>query len=217
MLSQGIVQTVPTTNNAGGSVPGQMFGPSVEGIVSDLHGKYAHAAKSGNVFFGSTLAAGIIVPFNAATLAAKFTLHNPAGSGKLVELIDINVLQVPGTALITGLGLGFQGPLATTGGIPTALTTTAGLTGPAMIGSGTTPKAAVYTAATLTNVAIANLAPIYWLFNNVATTIITQGPTMFQFDGKVILKPDTLCCLVNSITGTASAAPVTVSWAEWPI
>ena len=216
-VAQVLSQNLPTTSYSSGTYPPQQGGKLGQGIVGQMNGQYAHASLSGNVFFGSTLAAGIVVPFNAATLVSKFTLHNPAGSGKNVELIDINVLQVPGSALITGLGLGFQGPLANTGGVPTSLTTSAGLTGPAVIGSGTTPKAILYTAATLTNVAIANLAPIMWLFNNVATTVITQQFLNYQFNGKVILPPDTLCTLCNSITGTQSASPVTISWAEWPL
>src|SRR5690242_9132839 len=91
-------------------------------VTSHLHGKYYEAASRGNVFVASTLAAGIVVPFIAATMTSKFTLVNPAASGMVAELIDINVLQVPGSALITGLGVAFQGPLATTGGYPGTLT-----------------------------------------------------------------------------------------------
>jgi len=184
-------------------------------LVSELHGKYWSSAFRGNVFLGATLAAGIVVPFNAATLAAKFGLWNPAGSGRVVELIDICLLQVPGSALITGCALGFQGPLATTGGPPTSVTNTAGLNASTRIGSGITPVSTVYTAATLTNVAISNISPLYGLYNNVATTVITQGPTVVPFDGKFALPPDTLCTLVNTITGTQSAAFVSLTYAEW--
>ena len=186
-------------------------------VVGHLHGKYYEHASRGNVFVASTLAAGIVVPFVAATLSAKFTLHNPAASGVVVELIDLNVLQVPGSALITGLGLAFQGPLATTGGVPTSTTVTAGGNLSTRVGGGgATPASSCYTAATLTNVAIANLTPLIWLFNNVATTVITQQFVNYQFDGKFILRPDSLCTLVNSITGTQSAAAVSITYAEHP-
>ncbi len=194
-----------------------LTGKQSDMLVSEVHGKYFSAAYRGNVFLGATLAAGIVVPFIAATLAAKFTFHNPAGSAVVMEPIDITLLQVPGTALITGCGIGFQGPLASTAGPPTSTTTTAGLTASTRIGAAGLPKTQIYTAATLTNVAIANLSPVYGLYNNVATTVITQGPTNVRFDGLFALPPDTLGTLVDTITGTQSAAFVSLTWAEWPL
>lgn len=182
-------------------------------IVSQLRGKYAEMALRGNVFCASTLAAGIVVPFIAATLVSKFTLVNPAGSNKLVELIDINVLQVPGSALITGLGVAFQGPLAATGGYPGTLTVSTGAHASTRVGDGRAPPCVHYSAATHTNAAIANLTPVIWLFNNVATTIITQQNVNYQFDGRFLMPPDTAMCLVNSITGTQSAAAISVTYA----
>ena len=206
----------PVAANVGDGVTASVeLGRQGDALVSELHGKYWSAAFRGNVFLGATLAAGIVVPFVAATLSAKFGLWNPAGSARVVELIDLQLLQVPGTALITGAAMGFQGPLATTGGPPTSVTNTAGLNASTRIGSGVTPVSSVYTAATLTNVAIANLSPLYGLYNNVATTVITQGPTQTVFDGKFVLPPDTLCTLVDTITGTQSAAFVSLTYAEW--
>ena len=185
-------------------------------IVQDLHGKYYEHASRGNVFVASTLAAGIVVPFIAATMTSKFTLYNPPGSGVNIELIDLNVLQVPGSALITGLGVAFQGPVSTTGGAPGTLTVSTGQHVSTLVGTGPTPPCIHYSSAILTNVAIANLSPVIWLFNNVATTVITQQYCNYQFDGKVIMPPDTLMCLVNSITGTQSAAAVSVTYAAYP-
>ncbi len=191
-------------------------GKEGEGIVSTLHGKYAEAARRGQVFAASTLAAGIVVPFIAATVASKFTLLNPSSSAYDVELIDINVLQVPGSALITGMGVAFQGPLASTGGAPGTLTVSTGSHACTLVGSSQSTPVIHYSAATHTNVAIANLNPVIWLYNNVATTVITQQYVNYQFNGKVWMPPDTAMCLVNSITGTQSAAAVTVTYALWP-
>mgnify|MGYP001574829286 CR=1 FL=1 len=186
-------------------------------VIGHLHGKYYEHASRGNVFVASTLAAGIVVPFIAATVASKFTLLNPAGSGVNIELIDINVCQVPGSALITGLGVAFQGPLTTTGGNPGTLTVSTGQHASTLVGSGVTPPCTFYSAATHTNVAIANLTPVIWLFNNVATTVITQQYTNYQFDGKFIMPPDTAMLLVNNITGTQSAAAISVTYAAYPV
>lgn len=185
--------------------------------VGHIHGKYYETASRGNVFVASTLAAGIVVPFIAATVTSTFTVVNPAASGVNIELIDLNVLQVPGTALITGLGMAFQGPLATTGGYPGSLTISTGQHKSTLVGTGPTPPCIHYSSAVLTNVAIANLTPVIWLFNNVATTVITQQYVNYQFDGKFILPPDSLCCLVNSITGTQSASPVSLTYAAYPV
>ena len=205
---QKIGDTLATTARAGKA--GDM-------IVSNLHGKYYEAASRGQVFCASTLAAGIVVPFIAATVASKFTLVNPAASGVNVELIDISVQRVPGTSLITGLGMAFQGPLASTGGYPGTLTVSTGSHGCTLVGSGTVPPCVHYSAATHTNVAIANLTPVIWFMNTAATTIIREGPSMFSFDGKFVMPPDTACCLVNSITGTQSAAAVSLTYAAFPI
>lgn len=186
-------------------------------ITSHLHGKYYEHASRGGVFVASTLAAGIVVPFIAATVASKFTLVNPAASGVNVELIDINVLQVPGSSLITGLGVAFQGPLATTGGYPGTLTVSTGQHASTLVFGGPTPPCIHYSAATHTNVAIANLTPVIWLFNSVATTTITQQYVNYQFDGKFVMPPDSAMCLVNSITGTQSAAAISVTYAAYPL
>ena len=185
--------------------------------VGHIHGKYYETASRGNVFVASTLAAGIVVPFIAATMTSKFTLVNPAGSGMNIELIDLNVLQVPGSSLITGMGVAFQGPLSTTGGYPGTLTISTGQHQSTMVYGGQAPPCVHYSSAVLTNVAIANLTPVLWLYNSVATTTITQGPTNYQFDGKFIMPPDSLCCLVNSITGTQSAAAISMTYAAYPV
>lgn len=203
--------------NADSAVIKARGGKEGQQIVGHLHGKYYETAARGNVFCASTLAAGIVVPFIAATVASKFTLVNPAGSGVNVELIDINVLQVPGSALITGLGVAFQGPLTTTGGYPGTLTISTGSHQSTLVGNATAPPCIHYSAATHTNVAIANLNPVIWLFNNVATTIITQQYCNYAFDGKFVMPPDTAMCLVNSITGTQSAAAVSVTYAAYTI
>lgn len=208
---------VGASKTGDGVVVKQRGGKDGDAMASPLHGRYAEAARRGQVFCASTLAAGIVVPFIAATVASKYTLLNPSSSGYDVELIDINVQQVPGSALITGLGVAFQGPLASTGGVPGTLTVSTGSHACTLVGSTRVDTPVVhYSAATHTNVAIANLNPVLWLFNNVATTVITQGPTNYQFDGKFWMPPDTAMCLVNSITGTQSAAAISVTYAIWP-
>lgn len=213
----GSIRDLTLTTNATGDANPLTQGPSAELINSNLHGKYYAACRAGRVFAASTLAAGIVVPFIAATVASKFSLYNASTTSKLVELIGLSVLQVPGSSLITGLGMAFQGPLASTGGVPGTLTVSTGQNACLRVGAGG-PSTIHYSAATLTNVAIANLSPVIWCGpNSVATTTITQGPTWFFFDGMAIMPPDTVNALVDSITGTQSAAAVTAIYAEWPL
>ena len=214
MLSQNQVGTVPTTNLVVGVYPPTMAGKSGERVQTQLHGKYAHAALSGNVFMGATLAAGIVVPEIAVNMVSTFTLHNPRTSGKIIELIDMNVCQVPSTNIVTGLGLAFQGPLNSNQ--PASITHSAGKVGSTLIGSGAVPKGLLYTAATLVNT-VAQLSPVLWLYNNVATTVITQQYTNYAFAGKAVLRPDSLCTLVDSITLSPSAAAISITWAEYPV
>ena len=198
-----------------GSTPTQSGGRQGDAFVSELHGKWFSTVDAGVCYASSTLAAGIVVPFIAINMASKLTLYNPAGSGVKLELMDLSILQVPGTALITGLGMAFQANVSQTG-VPGTLTVSTGALGNLKIGAGNNQKAIHYSAATLVNAAIANLSPVMWLANNVATTIITQGQTIFQFDGSVIMPPDSTMSLCNSITGTQSACAATIRWAEWP-
>ncbi len=213
----GTVTGLPTVSPTdGGNLPIAQ-GKQGDLLVSQMHGKYYTACYRGAVFIASTLAAGIVVPFIAATVASKHSLWNPAASGKVLELIDINLLQVPGSSLITGTAIAFQGPLAQTGGVAGTLTVSTGAFSCARVGSNFPSVATLYSAATLTNVAIANLSPVIMLYNSIATTTISQGPTNYQFDGKIVMTPDTISALVDTITGTQSASPVSISWAEWPV
>lgn len=214
MKNEVLTGTQNFADNAQITSRGSKYGAQV---VTGLHGRYYEHASRGNVFVASTLAAGVVIPFIAATVVSKFTLVNPAASGVNVELIDINVLQVPGSALITGLGVAFQGPLATTGGYPGTLTVSTGQHVSTKVGAGNVPPCIHYSSATHTNAAIANLSPVIWLFNNVATTVITQQYVNYQFDGKFFMPPDTAMLLVNSITGTQSAAAISVTYAAHQI
>ena len=208
---------VGVQKNADGSIIKSRGNKEGGQLVGHVHGKYYEQASRGQVFVASTLAAGIVVPFIAINVVSTFTLVNPAASGVNIELIDLNVLQVPGSSLITGLGMAFQGPLATTGGYPGTLTVSTGKHLSTLIGSGATPPCIHYSAATHVNAAIATLGPVIWLYNSVATTTITQQYVNYAFDGKFVMPPDTACLLVNSITGTQSAAAVSLTYAAYPV
>jgi hypothetical protein len=181
-------------------------------LASEIHGKYFEVAKRGQLFIGSTLIAGVALPVNAATLVSKFTLWNPAGSGYDVELVEFAIGFTSATEVIGGICLGLQTKVSTSGGNPgtlTALTPVAGYAG----GSGSN-KAALYSAATLTNAAV---LPVYALgMNFSATSGPTSGANSYVFDGKIVLPPDTIATFVTNIAAE-TAATCSLSWAEWPM
>src|SRR5258707_247543 len=65
--------------------------------------RYAELAARGQVYAAS--AAAITLPVNAATLASKFGLYNPAGSGVMLELIECEAHYVVATTVVNALGL----------------------------------------------------------------------------------------------------------------
>lgn len=214
MQVQGQVISTGSAALQPGTVAPVVMGRSGDMIVSEFHGKYANAAYNGNVFLGSTLAAGIAIPFNATTLAAKFTLWNPAGSGVNVELIELGMGIDSATVIVNGMAMGFQPNLSTGAGIPTSLTASAGGVTSTFVGQGAAAKCGLYSAATLTNTAV--LGPLLMLFAAGATAVSTWNSLTYQFDGKVWLPPDCLATLVTTVTGGQTAAPVSLVWAEYP-
>lgn len=171
-------------------------------IVSEVHGKAYTAAMNNCLFFGSALIAGVTIPVNTAT-AATFTLHNPLGSGKWVELFSLDLGWPAAAASVVATILGSvstQTPTATTQG---------GSTIAVPIGGGGVAQAKLYTAATIT--AITTHIPLIQM----STVTDTGNPHHVDFDGKVILAPGGIITLTSTPVQTAVSLP-SFCWAEWP-
>lgn len=214
MQVQGIYTPTTAVSSPPGTVNTLVQGKSSELVMSELHGKYYYSTIGGNTFFGSSLAAGVAIPFVATTQAAKFVLWNPAGSGINVELIDFAMGIDSATVIVNGICLMFQSSLSTGAGVPTALTAAAAGTTSGLIGLGGTPKAGLYSAATLTNTAI---GPLYMMFAAQATATTGFNPLLCNFDGKIVLRPDSLVSVSTTVTGGQTAAPCSFTWAEFPV
>lgn len=196
--------------NTDGTLVTLASGRHGDAIVSEWRGKYGNMAHRGVLYYASTVIAGVALPVNAATLASKFTLWNPAGSGKYLELVEFTMGIDSATEVVNGLALGIQAPVSTGGGSPTSLTAAANI-GATLLGQGGTPVGKAYQAATLTNAAVLPVYPLGLNFD--ATAAGRSGNFVYSFDGKFILPPDTLvtfCSTVAAIT----AAPVGMVWAE---
>jgi hypothetical protein len=189
-------------------------------LVSETHGKYWAAARNGCLFMATTVIAGVVLPVAAATLNSKFTLHNPAGSGVVVEPLYFSTGLDTATQVVNGMGFLIQRSLSVNAGIPTTTTAAANIV---LGASSTGPKAAVYTQATLTNVAIpgvsaATAVPIgfYNMFSSGATTAAGIYECGHSFDGKIALNPDDLMAACTTVAAAAQNF-CGIIWAEWPV
>jgi hypothetical protein len=182
-------------------------------LASEIHGKYFEVAKRASAFWAGTVIAGVALPVNAATVASKFTLYNPAGSGVDVELIEFTLGLTSATEVVNGIVMGVQTRVASGGGGAPG-TLTAGVINNARCDGGNASKVNFYVAATLTNPAVLPVYPLGMNFD--ATSGAMSGINNYVFDGKIIIPPD---CLVTFLTNVAAetAATCGLSWAEWPI
>ena len=194
-------------------------GATGELVVTNLRGRYGELSSRGQVFTASTVIAGVVIPVAAATLNSKFTLWNPASSGKNVELISIHIACDTATTVVGVHGLLIQRNLSSTSGIPTSVGTLAVVcpAGINAVASGVTVAAQ----ATLTNVAIpgVNAAvtipfwPVgsYGAVTNGGAQDLTHG-----FEGKLILGPDSLVAACTTVAAS-TAAFIQICWAEYTI
>ena len=186
--------------------------------VAAIHGKFYEPGVRGQVFMAGTVILGVAIPVAAATLNSKFTLWNPAGSSKNVELISITFGQNTVTTVANTHGLMIQRNLTGTSGIPTSLTAI----NIHPLGIGGVSVCAAASQATLTNVAIPGVSggavpiPYYPIWSITGITALTWGEMTHNFDGKIILGPDSLCAAVTSASAS-TAQSVNLVWAEWPI
>ena len=217
--NQLLVANPATTQSTDGTLTIGNAGRQNDALISEVHGKWYTAGYRGATFVTSTLIAGITVPVAAATLGSKFTLWNPAGSNKIVELISINVGLSAATTVVSGLGLMIQRNMSTTSGIPTSLTSQ--YTAP--LGLSGTAAAGAYSAATHTNVAIPGVSaatPVPIPFYNILTfgAVTDPGAQAFDhfFDGRILLGPDSSVALCDTV-GTELTIVATLTWAEWPL
>jgi hypothetical protein len=171
---------------------------------------------------GGTLIAGVALPVMAATLASKFTLANPIGSGVIAELIEFAQGIDNATTVVNGIGVAVlynYSQLST--GLPTSPTFAAGAAQTnAAVGNGgistsgkAVPKCGLYSALTLTNAAV--FGPVQWILPGfAAVTDSGLAPPPYIFNGKIILPPDSLATFVTSVAA-ATAAAYSLLWAEW--
>jgi hypothetical protein len=170
-------------------------------VVSEMHGKWYNAAKSGNLWISAALIAGVTIPVNTTT-GATFGLYNPAGSGINVELVHFTF----GTA---AANVATIGQLLATISLQTPTSATRAVNGnmnPMNSGAST---AVPFTVATF--VASTSHIPLVTAFSTSSMTAV-----QYEFDGKLILPPGWAMQITSSPVQSTISLP-SLAWAEWPI
>src|SRR5512146_2029277 len=90
-LTQVQVNAPSATSYGDGATPPQLGGKQGEAIVSQLHGNYYTQASRCNVFYASNAGAGAAYTIYSNTSYVGLALWNPAGSGKNLSIIKVNL------------------------------------------------------------------------------------------------------------------------------
>ena len=202
-----------------GSILQARGGKSGETIVQTLRGQYGELAARGQVFTASTVIAGVVIPVAAATLNSKFTLWNPAGSTKNIEIISCHISCNTATTVVGVHGLMIQRNLSGTSGVPTSVGT---LAIPCPMGIVSVASVVTVAAqATLTNVAIpgvnaATTIPFWPMGAYGAVTSVDAYDLTHEFSGKLILGPDSLVAACTTVA-PSTAAFIQICWAEFAV
>ena len=209
-MSQNQIQTVVTAAalaQPANSYPVQAGGRQQDAYVSEIHGKYYAGAYGGNMFTTSVPAAGTLtIPTTLATLASKFCLVNPPGSGKNLELVRFDYFINSATEVVNVIGI----TKSTTAAAALATLTT-GVINNTNLNSGLTSVAIFYTAATHTD------TPVWYKsLIGVNATAVGLFQNSYMFDGTVVIPPGMMIDVVAS-AGAQANSLCDMMWLEWPI
>jgi hypothetical protein len=182
--------------------------------VQQIHGQWYAAARRGNLFIASTLAAGVTLPVEDTTqLASTAGIVNPITSGVILELVGLMISNTTIDVAVKPNVVCFQKNLSTSGGPPTSVTALTAHSQPLSLGA-TTAKCVAHSVATFTN--SVEMTPRLNLIPSISTAVGTGSAAWFQFNGEVTMGPDTAMAIVNSVTAIAGHQ-LTYIWAEWPV
>jgi len=218
MFAQGVIVDPSSAGSTDGSTVTANAGRANELLVAELHGKYLEQCYRGNVFYGSTATAGVVIAISS-TLTPTFSLWNPAGSGKLCVPI-VTLLTWTATTSVLG-GLVWHSTANAGSGIATAAAFSAFGTGTPVnahlghakasamrfAGGGTTTLTAAATFYRSLGVTILSLT---------VASVVTPFIMREDWDGAGAIAPGNAIHLFGS-TAVALTATVSLGWAEIPI
>jgi hypothetical protein len=180
--------------------------------MARVQAKYYPDVKAGNVFIGSTAAAGTALPAAGGT-AMTFGLWNTS-SNKDAVLLGFTASYVSGTITVAGFGLTMipNAGLAIATGGPISAFTGGTPTNALLNGGGNSSMQFTPSAATI-------VAGSRFLFLGSGHEIATAGPgisnTTIDLNGNVILTPGTAAFVTTTIAQTGLFA-MSLTWAEVP-
>lgn len=187
------------------NVAGDLYGRSGEKIVAELHGKRYTASYRGYVYGFAVNA--ITLPVNAATLASKFTIANPASSNKNLELVSLSWAYALATTVVTGIGVytnTLTGATLTTPGTAINLNT-----GNPVQAQGL-PYSALTVVGTPTQVALVGYTG--------AVTSTAANVNEYDFDGTIVVTPGNLVTIAMTVAAsTGSGFSGYLTWQENPL
>lgn len=174
---------------------------------------------NGNVFVGTTAAAGVVVPASNAT-AITYALWNPLGSGKNIIPLFTNVGWVSTTGAPSNLGLSYQtgmGAQVATGSPVTAATLVAPVN--AMLSAGNS-SIARFAPATLTLATAATYLMTFGMSQTTTTGATTGSPGWtfsYPYRGQIIIPPGVGIFVTSANTSELSVVDITTVWSEQPL
>ncbi len=193
------------------SLEGANFTADGRLLVAD--GRF-EAAKRGRMVAASSATGGIAI-IAAASGGGHPTLWNPAGSGRILEVLSLSIAYVSGNNAPGSLAWNIvknTGAQAATGASNPILTATKVDVESAMIG-GVVDSKMIFSPTTNTFTA----APVYGrpislsLFTGVAATAVAPWQLQEKYDiDKLMVAPGTAICLVNVASTTTSLLRYTV-------
>lgn len=205
---QGNVVNPYTTAQPDNATIALALGRNSEQLVSEIHGKF-FAASARGVLFTFNVAA-VTIPVVASGLVSVCSLYNPVGSGRLLELVDIDVSTVLATTVVDTVGLYISSPVLTAKGT----FTTAGTPQPGLIGSTAAGVGVPYSA--FTHSGTPTLYRIVGGYGAVTETSVNQ--IHYDFDGKVCIMPGAIVSVaMSTAAGTTSGNDIGITWLETPI
>ncbi len=213
---------------ADNQVTGVLGGKQGDMITSQLHGKYYTQASRGNVYYGSTAAAGLVNTIFSAITAPTFIgllLWNPTGSNRNLSLIRASVgISAVGATAQSAWGYAWLnvGANVYTGAAPgpisafTAITATRGSAICGVAGQGSS-VALLGSAATFTTPGLPwGRSASFSTATGAITTQIAPSMLFEDFDGSMIVPPGYIFALTSAILSGITATSSLI-WEETPL
>lgn len=184
-------------------------------LTQGAGGAYAHASDQGQLFTSAMAAAGAVLPIFSGT-TQQFGIFNPAGSGKVADIVEIAMTYVDTTGAAGGYVLAAvkdAGADKATGGNLTSYTALDIWSGRTNGKPTDRSKMKVLTAFGVTAPVIMRHLGANQLVLTAADATTAAFERRYRFDGDLQVEPGTVICLAGNIA-TLSKWACSITWRE---